>query len=129
MRQRRYKYPDSPGWKDLSVSRDNAIANRVRFNRMQQMVFNLFAEGFVGTSDEAADKLGISPFSCRPRCTELLQQGRLERRVIDRSIPGRSAWVLQLASPPPAPADLEPDLFNDGQPDEQQEWHDYDPNC
>src|SRR5262245_33117705 len=91
------RYPDRPGFKDATVSRDNVLGSRtVFFNRMQRRVLELYRAGFVGTADEAADRLAISPFSARPRCTELLKMGLLERHRIDRSIPGRSAWVLRL---------------------------------
>lgn len=125
----RYKYPDRAGWKETTVSRDNALAGRVHFNRMQSLVLALFESGFVGTADDAAERLKLSPFSCRPRCTELLKMGMLERKRVDRSIPGRSAWVLALAEGLTPLPDL-PDLFaDDGQPDERQEWHDYDSEC
>jgi len=121
---RTQKYPANPGWKDTSVSKANAIAGRQRFTRMQAQVLKLYEKGFVGTADEAAVKLDITPFSARPRCTELVKMGRLQRLRVDRSKPGRSAWVLGIVL---APVDLH-DLF-DGQPDERQEWHDYDPDC
>jgi hypothetical protein len=137
-------YPNSPGWKDAGVSRDNALAGKVRFTRMQNVVLALYEQGFEGTADDAAEKLRITPFSCRPRCTELVAMGALERLRVDRSMPGRSAWILKLAATPPAQkkfrsgsraptrtatSDSITDLFDDGQPDERQEWHDYDPDC
>jgi len=129
MKRHVFKYPENPGWKDATVSKDNAEANRVRFNRMQARVLRLYYAGFIGTADEAAVRLGITPFSARPRCTELLKMGYLQKARRDRSRPGRHAWILAATL---APLDLD-DLFGsaepDGQPDEQQEWHDYDPEC
>ena len=90
-------YPASPGFKERVVSRGNAAFGKVRFARMQQLVLHLYQSGFVGTADDAADRLGISPFSARPRCSELVALGRLEKIRIDRSLPGRSAWVLAIA--------------------------------
>lgn len=117
------RYPKGPGYKDRTVSRDNAIYGKVRFNHMQALVYDLYSKGFVGTADDAADRLNESPFSIRPRCTELVAQGLLVRLRRDRSLPGRHAWVLGLAEPP------DPGLADDGQPTETQEWQDYDPQC
>lgn len=118
----RYKYPDNPGWKDATVSKDNAEAGRIKFNRMQHRVLELFESGFAGSTDDVAVRLGISLLSARPRCTELLKMGLLERqRIVGRD--GHRRWVLQLKV-------NEVDLSDwDGQPDERQEWKDYDPEC
>jgi hypothetical protein len=118
----RHPYPRNPGWKDETVSKDNALVNRVKFNRMQQRVLNLFESGFVGSTDEVAARLAISVLSARPRCTELLKMDLLERTRI-KGKDGQKRWVLALKMD-----DIDHDLF-DGQPDEQQEWHDYDPDC
>lgn len=133
MKKIRYKYPDSPGWKELEVSRANAKAGARRFTRMQGVVLALYENGFVGTADDAADRLHLTPFSVRPRCTELVKQGVLEKKRIDRSMPGRHAWVLALAESKTPLPDQAADLFDepatDGQPSEVEEWHDYDPEC
>lgn len=122
-RQTRYKYPDNPGWKDTTVSKDNAEAGRIKFNRMQHRVLELFETGFTGSTDDVAAQLQISLLSARPRCTELLKMGLLERtRIVGRD--GHRRWVLQLKM-----NDVDTSSFDDGQPDEQQEWHDYDPDC
>lgn len=89
-------YPGAAGWKDPTVSRENAEAGAVKFNRMQKVVLGLFESGFIGTADAAAAALGISPFSCRPRCTELLKLKQIERVRIDRSIAGSSRWILRV---------------------------------
>jgi hypothetical protein len=117
----RHPYPENPGWKDATVSKDNAVKARPVFNRMQALVLRLYHSGFIGTPDEAAERLGITPFSARPRCTELYKMGHLARLRKDKSPTGFSAWVLGIAEEPPHD--------DDGQPDELQEWHDYDPDC
>jgi hypothetical protein len=122
-------YPNRAGWKDPTVSRDNALKGRVEFTRMQHMVLLLYRRGFVGTADDAANALHISPFSCRPRCTELLKMGELRRLRVDHGNPGRRAWVLAIALKHEPLPDLPDSLLDDGQPSEQQEWHDYDPEC
>ena len=90
-------YPREAGWKEEIVSRGNARYGKVRFARMQAMVLELYRSGFTGTADEAASALGISPFSARPRCSELVALGKLEKIARDDSHPGRSAWILGLA--------------------------------
>jgi hypothetical protein len=153
MKKFRYKYPDRPGWKEIEVSKANAKANARRFTRMQQVVLTLYEGGFVGTADDAATRLGVTPFSIRPRCTELVKKGELVKLRIDRSLPGRHAWVLALADKGKLPNLDLPSLFeddpsnlpddsgvlqpreawggpeDDGQPSEQQEWHDFDKDC
>ncbi len=123
------EYPHRPGWKEAAVSKPNAERLVRVAARMQRRVLALYQTGFVGTADDAADRLGISPFSCRPRCTELIALGFLARLRVDRSKPGRSAWVLQLAPRPKPGAEPAPPGDDDGQPDERQEWFDYDPDC
>jgi len=107
----KHTYPENPGWKDATVSKDNAEANRVRFNRMQARVLRLYYAGFIGTADEAAVRLGISLLSSRPRCTELVKMGYLQKAKRDRSRPGRHAWILAATL---APLDLD-DLFSNAE--------------
>lgn len=126
MKKHAFKYPENPGWKDQTVSKDNAVKARPVFNRMQARVLRLYVSGFIGTPDQAAERLGITPFSARPRCTELYKMGHLTRLRKDKSPTGFSAWVLGAALQPIELTDL---FEDDGQPDEQQEWHDYDPEC
>ena len=88
-------YPHSPGFKDRTVSRDNAHRNKARFNHMQIRVLALYRGGFVGTADAAAARLDLTPFQVRPRCSELLAMGELRRTTRDRSVPGATAWILE----------------------------------
>ncbi len=106
-------YPDTAGWKDDTVSKDNALKGRVEFTRMQKLVLDIYKRGFVGTADDAAAVLLISPFSCRPRCTELVKRGELRRLRRDNSHPGRAAWVLAIADKHEPLPDL-PDLMEGG---------------
>jgi len=123
-------YPETAGWKDDTVSKDNAIEGGARFSRMQKRVLDLFMGGFVGTADDVAGRLHLSPFSSRPRCSELVKLGEIRRLRRDTSTPGRHAWVLAIAEKHEPIDDLPADLFDDdGQPDEQQEWLDFDRDC
>lgn len=92
-------YPNTPGYKDDTVSKENAFAlmRGTRGNRakiLRAVVLELFQQGFVGTADQAGERLGISPFSVRPRCTELRQMQKLERVKIHK-FGGVSAWSLR----------------------------------
>ncbi len=136
-------YPETPGYKDQTTSKEAAFAllkgkKPTRHKVLRTVVLELYQAGFEGTADDAGERLGISPFSCRPRITELYKAGKLERvRIVKKRGTGR--WIMRLArAPAPEPitaavqaiADqLTMLLDDDGQPDEQQEWHDYDPDC
>lgn len=123
-------YPSTPGYKDQTVSKDNAAAllkghGPSRAKNLRAMALTLYEEDFVGTADEVAAKLGISPFSMRPRVTELYKDGKLERsHIVHATHYGRTikSWAMKKAEPKPEPED-------DGQPDERQEWFDFDPEC
>ena len=91
-------YPAQPGYKDRDTSRQAAehVASRAELlrDRCAQRVRQAGAAGL--TADEAADALGESVLSIRPRFTELLHLSRIkdsgQRR---KNGSGRSAkvWV------------------------------------
>ncbi len=178
-------YPETPGYKDQTTSKEAAFAllkgnKPTRHKVLRTAVLELYQAGFEGTADDAGERLGISPFSCRPRVTELFKLGKLERvRRVQQS--GSTRFIMRLAQPqeleplvqqtlamkavadqlnllldtPPMEtcpncaghgmvmrADGDPGLCmecngntvveveaDDGQPDEQQEWRDFDPDC
>ena len=183
-------YPELPGYKDQTTSKDAAFAllkgpRPTRHKILRTAVLELYQAGFEGTADDCGERLGISPFSCRPRVTELYKQGLLERvRKVAQS--GSQRFIMRLAKETKiqrlekilgpdqvlpeikAVADqlnllLEPSMqtcsncsgtglvlningepadcpecegnsvveveADDGQPNEQQEWRDYDQEC
>lgn len=89
--------PAVAGYKDKTVSKDNAeaLAASSVTGRLRIQVRNLYRNGFEGTADEAAERLGETPFAIRPRCTELRTAGELERVAIKRNESGKSAWSLR----------------------------------
>jgi len=112
------RYPAAAGGKD-PLSRENAEANARRFSIQQQRVLELFETGFAGTADDVARRLGMSILSARPRCSQLYKAGLLEHAGRKQIRPGFNAWILQLKT----------EEDDDGQPTEQQEWFDFDPDC
>lgn len=92
-------YPDRAGFKVAGTSQDaaNAIEGSGRAARLRDAVLRYYAT-HVSTADECAAALGESPFSIRPRVSELTKQGRLirtgERR---KSSEGGASAVLALA--------------------------------
>jgi len=100
MNQLAMNYPDRAGYKAPGTSQDaaNAIEGSGRAATLRAAVLDWYAT-HTGTSDECAASLGESPFSIRPRCSELVKQGRLvktgERR---KSSEGSASAVLALAT-------------------------------
>lgn len=91
-----YTYPARPGWKDPQTSKDAAdsVANRVHLLR-NRCLAQLRAGP--ATADEVATALGESVLSIRPRCTELLQLGKIVDSGIRRpNASGRSAKVWDI---------------------------------
>ena len=71
-------YPHQPGARDrhTSIAAANAIADKAPNLRAATLIAYKTADGL--TADEAADVLGLSYFSIRPRVTELARMGELE---------------------------------------------------
>lgn len=92
-------YPNRAGFKAEGTSQDaaNAIEGSGRAANLRIAVLGFYARQN-GTADECAEALGESPFSIRPRVSELTKQGRLvktgERR---KSSEGGASAVLTLA--------------------------------
>jgi hypothetical protein len=92
-------YPTTPGWKDPGISRENAerIERTGSLSRNMDDLKALFASGFVGTADEAAERMGKSPFAIRPACTHLRKLNLIERTPERRTgAGGGTAAVLKL---------------------------------
>lgn len=87
-------YPDSPGYREPTTSRDAAIAVSASSPLLRERVYAVIrrAGGEGLTPDEAADSLGESVLGVRPRFTELAKKSRIiptgERR---RNISGLQA--------------------------------------
>jgi len=94
-----FTYPNRAGYKAHGESQDaaNAIEGSGRAANLRIAVLAHYAT-HTSTADECAEALGESPFSIRPRVSELTKQGRLvktgERR---KSSEGGASAVLKLA--------------------------------
>ena len=76
-------YPDSPGYRRNSpeTSREaaEAIAPMARNHRDQILAVIKTAYPESRSSDQIAAEIGLSPYSVRPRVSELLAGGKVER--------------------------------------------------
>jgi predicted ArsR family transcriptional regulator len=76
-------YPDAPGWKEPATSRDaaKAVAGRTEHlrDRVLTAIRNAGPKGL--TADEAASRIGETPFAVRPRLTELAKSKKIERTM------------------------------------------------
>jgi hypothetical protein len=97
----RQRYPNEPGFKVAGASADAArkvapVAKGIR-GRVLSHYRDRYPAGF--TVDEIARDLRLSPFTARPRVSELHAQGLLEQTAIRRpNESGHSATVWR-ASP------------------------------
>jgi predicted ArsR family transcriptional regulator len=93
-----FDYPIHPGSKDTDTGREAAEAIAPRARGLRTLVLRCLLTNGAMTADEAADRLGLSPFAIRPRFTELLRDGAIvdtgERRP---SVTGRSSKVWRTA--------------------------------
>lgn len=73
-------YPDRAGWKAPGTSQDaaNAIEGSGRAARLRDACRRFYAQ-HEGTADDCAAWLKESPFSIRPRVSELLTKKELEK--------------------------------------------------
>ena len=73
-------YPDSPGFKEFTTSRDAAIAIAAKAKTLRAKVLEFIAgEPDALTADQIAIRMQRSPFSIRPRISELSAAGLIER--------------------------------------------------
>lgn len=70
-------YPRTPGFKEPTTSRDSARQIKRRAETVRDRVADLYRRGNSVTPDQAADMLGISILTVRPRVSELVAQGKL----------------------------------------------------
>lgn len=77
-------YPNAPGWKERTTSRDAAKAMGITGCRMRDDLLTLYRALWPAgmTADEAAAKIGRSLFAVRPRITELRRLGELHPALL-----------------------------------------------
>ena len=92
--ERTEKYPYTPGYKKPGTSRESALATKPRAATLRARVLEVL-NGEELTADECAERLHETPFSIRPRLSELLEMGKIEETGYRRINPtsGHSACV------------------------------------
>lgn len=93
------KYPDAPGFKEGTTSRDAAKAIAPAAANLREQVYAAIVRaGSAGlTADEAAAKCGMDVLNARPRVTELSACKRIKRSGMRRpSSTGTSSivWIV-----------------------------------
>lgn len=78
------RYPDQPGYKKLGTSSRAAHAMRKRDKALRLQCLELLQQHGELTPDEAAEILGKTPFSIRPRFSQLAAKGLIERTGAER---------------------------------------------
>jgi predicted ArsR family transcriptional regulator len=76
------QYPQLPGWKEPTTSREAALAISVDAKNLRDRVFKLLqslAPDEDLTADQIAIRLQRSPLSVRPRVSELAAAGKVQR--------------------------------------------------
>lgn len=97
-------YPFTPGWKTdkIETSREAAKSVASTADDVRDLCYAEILRK-PQTSDEVAANLGRTVLSIRPRCAELLAQGKIVRHVIGgkparrNNVSGRSAAVWTVA--------------------------------
>jgi transcription initiation factor IIE alpha subunit len=85
----------SPGHKDADTSIEAAEAIKVGVETIRNKVFNVIANkgNFGATADEVAELLNYSPFTVRPRVTELFKLNKIERKDKRKNASQKAAYV------------------------------------
>lgn len=98
MADTRVAYPEVPGCKERGgTSEQAAVEIQEQVTRLRAAVLEALEQLKQATPDEIAEHIGESPWSIRPRCSELVQKG-LVRKTAERrrNRSGKSATVLEL---------------------------------
>lgn len=72
------RYPLEPGYKKPGTSSEAANSMKPRAKALRVKVLEVLGRGAC-TADECAKKLQVSILAIRPRCSELMAQGLIER--------------------------------------------------
>ena len=88
-------YPYSPGHKEVDTSIEAAEAIKEGVETIRNKVFNVIANkgSFGATADEVAELLNYSPFTVRPRVTELFKLNKIERKDKRKNSSQKTAYV------------------------------------
>lgn len=97
-----FTYPRRAGYTEGTTSKGaaEAIEASGKATTLRERVEAFFRRGHLATADEVAAALGVSPFSARPRVTELYSLGVIERTGhVNPSANGRPSHVYRLLHP------------------------------
>jgi|TARA_R110000803_G_scaffold208095_1_gene276543 transcription initiation factor IIE alpha subunit len=88
-------YPYSPGHREVETSIEAAEAIKEGVETIRNKVFNVILNkgNFGATADEVAELLNFSPFTVRPRVTELFKLDKIERKDKRKNLSQKSAYV------------------------------------
>ena len=88
-------YPYSPGHKDVDTSIEAAESIKNKTETIRNKVLNVISnKGIFGaTADEVAELLNYSPFTVRPRVTELFKLNKIERKDKRKNLSNKAAYV------------------------------------
>jgi predicted ArsR family transcriptional regulator len=87
-------YPNDPGFKESSTSKEAALSMSRESSRLRILVLGALYRPM--TADECADTIGMSVLSIRPRFTELHRDGAIEETgELRHNRSGRRAKVWQ----------------------------------
>src|SRR5262245_4899842 len=90
------KYPEAAGWKVEGPSRE--AAGSISAGTIREEVLKWLMRYGAATADEAATALGYTPFTMRPRLTELKVLGLVEDSGERRAnLSGRQATVWRVS--------------------------------
>tara|TARA_R110000796_G_scaffold139833_1_gene255971 strand:+ start:318 stop:653 length:336 start_codon:yes stop_codon:yes gene_type:complete len=88
-------YPFLAGHKQVDTSIEAAEAIKEGVETIRNKVFNVIANkgNFGATADEVAELLNYSPFTVRPRVTELFKLNKIERKDKRKNLSQKAAYV------------------------------------
>ena len=78
------EYPQAPGWKEPTTSKDAAIAIEPKAKRLRALVLADLRRNPASTADETAARIGESVLSVRPRFAELNRDLIIQKTGIKR---------------------------------------------
>lgn len=77
------RYPDVPGFKEGTTSKDAADAIKSRVGRLRDRALEIIRKS-PSTADEVAFAMGETVLAIRPRITELRSMGKIEKAGLRR---------------------------------------------
>jgi len=88
-------YPLSPGSKEDGTSLEAAELIKAGAETIRKKVYDVICNkgNFGATADEVAELLNLSPFTVRPRVTELFKLGKIDRADKRKNSSGAKAYV------------------------------------